>query len=536
MNTRDESPAGPGPADSPFAARSSGSGQTIARNSLWLLLDTAVTTVATLAASIAVARVLGPDRLGYYNYLTWIAATARLIADVGVPLATRKFASELRGRGDLSQLRALMDATARFQRIMASVLVAVAVSFVFVAVPRQHWPYAFITAVGLGPSILIGIPSALLWSTENLGPNTRASLLATSVNLGGTVISLALGWGLTGLAGSLLTSRLLDLFVRSRLAARAYATLPASTGPLSRDLRQRLVRFCWAQSVLIVLDVIIWNRSELLFLERFTDIRQVAFYSQAFNLIQQLLVLPMALSASAGVTLMVKQGQAPGSVGRLAGTALWFVALFSVPATLGVAALASPIMRVMYGTQYLAAIPVLAVSAFFGMARALSYPILEFLIATERQRFIVRWSVVIVPINLGLAWWLIPTGGAVSGAIAGALTKGITHVLTVTGLWVYAVRTVGLKAPLGRFARLLAASLLMMLTVRTVTQPLAPALGLALGVPLGVALMVGLLRLAGCTDGADAQRLMSLQRMIPGPVRGIYMRLVRVVCPTALAS
>jgi O-antigen/teichoic acid export membrane protein len=499
---------------------------------LWILLDTVVTTAATMGASIAVARILGPARLGYYHYLTWIAAMAKLVAEMGVPLATRKFAAELRGRGDYAQLRALVDATGRFQSAVAVIMTALGLGFVFSVVPREHWPYAILTAVALGPGLLIGVPSAILWSTENLGPNTKSSLLATAVNLSGVVLSLVMGWDLTGLAGSLLASRMVDLLIRRRLAARAYAQMPPATGALPPDLRARLLRFCWAQSVLLGLDVIIWNRSELLFLERFSDIRQVAFFSQAFNLIQQLLMLPMALSSSAGITIMVRQGQAPKTVGRLSGTALWFVALFAVPSTLGVAALAGPVVRILYGQQYLEAIPVLAICGFFGAARALSYPILELLFATEHQSFVVRWSFVMVPINVGLAMWLVPDGGA----LAAAWVKGITHFITVAGLWVYAARRAGLAAPVGRVVKLFAISTLMMLAVRALAETLPSIVGLAAGVPAGVLLMVVLLRFARCADPADGERLASLQRLLPGPMRRLYLLLVRFVHPTAAAS
>ena len=49
-------------------ARARGAGATIAKNSLWILIDNLAGMIASFTCSILVASTLGPDRMGEYNY------------------------------------------------------------------------------------------------------------------------------------------------------------------------------------------------------------------------------------------------------------------------------------------------------------------------------------------------------------------------------------------------------------------------------------------------------------------------------------
>jgi len=77
-----------------------GHAKTIARNSLWSLADSLLGMVNSFACSVAVARAMGPEQLGYYNIVTWMASMAGWIAAFGIPAATRTFTAEAMGRGD----------------------------------------------------------------------------------------------------------------------------------------------------------------------------------------------------------------------------------------------------------------------------------------------------------------------------------------------------------------------------------------------------------------------------------------------------
>ncbi len=62
--------------------------------------------------------------------------------------------------------------------------------------------------------------------------------------------------------------------------------------------------------ILLMLGLIVWDRSEMVFLKHFcADIRQVAFYSVAFNMTERLLVFSQVFGTATGATMMVQYGR-----------------------------------------------------------------------------------------------------------------------------------------------------------------------------------------------------------------------------------
>ncbi|HEX8028163.1 MAG TPA: hypothetical protein VF491_06870, partial [Vicinamibacterales bacterium] len=66
------------------------------------MLDAVVSLVVSVGLSIAVARGLGPDVLGFYSYAMWLLAMATAIATSGVAVGMQQFAAERVGRGDIA--------------------------------------------------------------------------------------------------------------------------------------------------------------------------------------------------------------------------------------------------------------------------------------------------------------------------------------------------------------------------------------------------------------------------------------------------
>src|SRR5204863_6910914 len=94
----------------------------IVNNSFLMALDTGAGIASSFVGSILVARIMGPTVLGYYNFVLWVASLTTQFGAFGIPAATRKYAAELRGRGDLAGARAVVAATSRYQTILAAVI------------------------------------------------------------------------------------------------------------------------------------------------------------------------------------------------------------------------------------------------------------------------------------------------------------------------------------------------------------------------------------------------------------------------------
>jgi O-antigen/teichoic acid export membrane protein len=507
---------------------------TITRNSLWNLFDTLLSFGTTLIASIAVARVMGPTKLGYYQYVVWVAMMTGTVASLGVPAATRKFAAEFLGRGEHATARAIIRVTMRFQAVVATIVGAVGLMVVLTYVAPERRLWASLAVLAIVPQLMYGVPAAAITATEDLRPNVRVSVISTTIHLVMITLTLILRWDLVGLTASLLTSRSVDCVLRYAFYRRLWAPMPGAgqRAPLAPELRTRLIRFCWQSTVLLALDLIVWNRSEIFFLERYSAITQVAFYSICFNIVESLLVLPRVLAWSADTTILVQQGRNPASVARLGVTTLRFMVLFSIPAAFGLAALADPAMRLVYGAKYLPAIPVLMVTALFSIGRAMQLPAQRLLAATENQGFLVGWGIFLALVNVAANLVLIPSGGA----LGAAFSKGGVQVIAMVGMWVYARRRLGAEIPAGRLTGLIVTAGTMFAVVWTLSRALpGSVLDLVVGVPVGAVIMIVGLRVIGYLEPADRNRLAPLQRMFPGPLRSRFARLIEFLSPGAPA-
>jgi O-antigen/teichoic acid export membrane protein len=506
--------------------------KTIARNTLWSLGDSMLGMASSFGCSIAVARVMGPEQLGYYNVVTWMANMAGWIAAFGIPAATRTYAAEAIGRGDHGMARAIVEITFRIQLYLALAAVAVGLVVVMVAVPPVHRTFAILAVVSILPFLMYTIPTAGITATEDLAPNVRASLISTLVIAGGTALALICGWGLAGLTAAMLASRTVDFLLRQLFYRRIYAAfpVPAAHQKLPPEMKKRIIDFCKQATFMTVLEIVVWERSEMFFLQRFSTMAEVSFFSQPFNWVSQwLLLLPRIVSAAAGASIAVQQGRDPAQTTGLAIGSTRVLALISFPAAFGLSALASPVVRVLLGAKYLPCIAVFAVLAVVTLGKALQLPARQLLISTGRQHLLVRWGVVLCVATVVLDLILIPGRGAMAAAVA----KGIILVTGGASIWWIVSASFRVRLPLGNVARMLVASVTMFAVVRGLVAVLAPLPALVVGPPVGIATIVVLYRVLRCLDPADRDVLMAIGRKLPARGRPAFAAMVGFMFPHA---
>lgn len=502
----------------------------IVNSSFWVGLDTLTGIVFAFICSVLVARVMGPTVLGYYNFVLWIAALTFQLGTLGIPSATRKYAAELRGRGDLAGARAVVVATARFQMVLASVVCVVGSVIIFVVSGPQHRVYALLVLLSVGPSMMMSIYASGLTAAEDFASQVSSSITSSLVNVCGVIMTLVFHWGLIGLASSLLTGRIVDFVLRRRLYIRKIGAVegadPANEH-LSPELRQRMIRFCMYSTGLLLLSAIVWDRSEVFFLKWFCNIKEVAFYSVGFNLVQQMTIFPRMFTSPSSARLMVEFGQDRRMSAQVAEITARYLALFALPVMLGMAAISGPLLRVVYGTAYSPAGPVLAIAASLAIARAFIAPADQLMIANERQNTLLKWGVFCAVLNLTLDLLLIRAHGAIGAAIA----NGIAQFVSAVGSWTLAFRFCGAKFPVRSTGKLLVAALVMAAGAAVCSATMPPAITLGVGVPISMALFVLCMRLLHPFDARDRSRLMLAAKLLPGPGARLYAKVLSFAIP-----
>ena len=493
--------------------------RTIARNSIWYGAETGFLFLTTLVTSIAMARVIGPEKLGYFNYVMWLANTTGLVGSLGVPTTTSKYMAEYLGRGEAATTRAIFNFTMKLQAVMAACVTggALIVLYVF-GDPVNRTVSAFQVASVL-PAMLTLVPAQANAARENLKANTIASFVGNIIFTISIISSLVLGWGLLGIAIGILVFRTVELGVRLVPVWRWIGRLPVGTVPA--DLKRRMMRFSGNNVVLMLLNLIVWDRSDVVLLKFLSpDIAQISFFAVGFNLVEKALIVPQTIAGSINVTINAQYGRDRSRLNTLVSSSAKYLLLFSAPLLLGLAAISSPAISVAYGWQYIPAIPVLAVAALMALPKPLLLPAQQMLQANEQQKFLIVWGITCGLLNIGLDWMLIPKMGALGAAIG----NGAAQLLGVIGPWIELRRRFAVHVAKAPLLKISIAAVLMAASVVGLHQVVSPVLTLAIGIPGGAIIFLICLRLFRTLGDEDVARLRQFTSFVPPRFRSGYSR------------
>ena len=493
-------------------------GRAILRNSVWSALDLGVSFVASLVTSVLVARAMGPVKLGYYSYVLWLVQMTFFLASLGVPAATRRYLAEHLGEGDNQAAGGIIRFSLWAQAGSALAVIGLGLVASVTLLTPEHRAYTQLAVLSLMPTLLLAVVSAVNWAREDFAANAIPSMVASVLHAIGVLVALALGLDLVGVTAALLLSRLADCGLRFWLLFRAWPALPtllARAAPLPPSLRDRIVRFALQSTMLLLLDLVVWNRSEVLFLRHLCDIRAVAYFSLAFGLVGALRQSTEPFVWAASPALLRRQSRAPGREGDLTAAFLKYLALLAVPLALGLAALAAPLVGVLYGSAFDAAIPVVVLGALLSLPATLGAPAQYHIAAADAQSFTVKWLAICATLTLFLDYWLVTRWCALGGAVA----NGLGQIIASLGVWAFVVRRYDVQVPFRALGRIAFAGVVLGGGLFALSAGVTPLIGLLAGPPLGLLVYALVLRHLGVLDAVDRVRLLEISALVPSTLR-----------------
>jgi O-antigen/teichoic acid export membrane protein len=500
--------------------------RTIARNSFWYGVEMGFFFIVGLVTSVAMARAIGPEKLGYFNYISWLANMSGQLASLGIPITTRKYMAEYLGKGEGGVARAIFTATLRLQILTASAMAAFGLLAVAFLVPAEYRLYSAFLVASVCPVMIISIPSQANMAAENMRANVLGTIIGASLYAIAVALSLYFHWGVLGIAIGFFVYRSVELWVRLVQAGRWVFRLPK--GEIPSDLRRRMRSFSGASIVLLVLNIIVWDRSDAIFLKWLCkDLKQITFYFVAFNLPERVSFLPQVFAGAVGTTIMAQYGRDKSRLREIARGAARYIALLTFPVLIGMTVLSGTIIRLLYGAQYLPAIPVLGIAAAFALPKVFLVTGQQLLQASEKQNFLVVWGCIAASVNILLDLTLIPANQAIGAALA----NGGAQALSVIGVWVAVMRLLGISLPFRSLLRMGLSSAVMGAAVWCVARPLTPWLAAILAPLAGALVYVVMLRLTASLESTDRQRLSHLRNNVPAAFRGLFDRAIDFVVP-----
>lgn len=468
-----------------------------------------VYTVSNAALVLLLTRyLLTPEGWGRLQFALSTLAVLAIFGTLGLPKSVARYVTEY-AENDPGQIPHLLARSLAYLLALIGVVAVALVAF-------NQQLADFLGEPALAPFLLLGVGYVAL---RNLSTATRivfqgfnrvdysalVRAISSASRLAFVVALTLLGFGALGaLAGYVAGFAVSVVVGLGLLYVKFYDDIePADrvADGLSRDLLRYSVPLTATRGA-NVLD----RRVDMVLVGALVNSTAVGYYALAKQ-IGQFASVP---ATSLGFTISPAVGeQSAGDrrdrAARLYEESLEFVLLLYVPAALGLAIVADPLVRHVFGTDYVAAAPVVQVFGAYVLVNAVNKITADGLdyLGRARSRAIAKGAMAVANFLLNLA--LIPIMGVVGAAFATVVTYTV-----YTGINVYTIHD-ELSLRLGRVARRLAgvtAISIGMAAAVVAAMPLVSGvvtLGgvVALGMGVWAALAIG-------TGLLDVQRIVSL--------------------------
>jgi len=494
-------------------------------------LEVVITLVCTLLTTVVIARAIGPTRLGYFNLIFWLTSITCSVGSLGIPLTTFKYMGEFFGSGQKKLARAVFFYNLWAQTVIACVLTAIGMIAVFTLVDPAYRVCSILLVLSMVPNMITFVPSQANCAAEDAALNTRGAFVGAIVYVLAVAVSLLLGWNLVGIAAGVLLYRTVELAVKTVPVLESMKSVPQV--PLPREIRKRMFSFSGLSTGLMILQIVIWDRSDIIFLKLLQpDIRQLAFFSVCFSVADRLMRMPQTFANALSATQMAEYGRDKERLFSMTSKASTYVLLGALPILIGLACIGGPFVRAMYGPQYLPAIPVFIVMALLSIPRAILTPAQTLLYSAEDLGFVLKWGCVAAAMNVLLDIALIPSHGALGAAWA----NGVAQTFAALTIWgrVLVRYPVRIDGPV--LLRIAAATLAMAIVVLGIVAiPFSPLMKLSVAVPAGAIVFLITSRMFAVLQKDDRRRLLQLSALLPTPVGSSLNRLVDFLVPQPVA-
>ena len=421
-----------------------------ARDGLYNATRLAFSAVSSIATSAIAARVLGPAATGVLAYVLWSATLVALVAGLGMQTAATKFVAELLATGRENAAGWLARRIVRVQ--LWTCLVATPVVFVLGRFSGAGQVGLYLVAAALMVAFTFQqTGTALLAGGRRYRIAARITIFTSCTQLLLFVAVAAMHGGVFAFVAAQATTTALQSLFLHRAVVRMLPASENEPGEALTLLAQRFRKFVAIDVYLVILDQVIWQRTEVFFLALYADGRSVAIYAIAIALSGKMTegagALFHSLWPAASHTYARDGMRALRNVYR---DSLRMVFLVVAPLAVAVAAAAPAIIHILYGSPFESAIPVTRILF-------LVLPLSIAVIALNPVLYAGNWQAVSVPmdtatavLNIALDVALIPRYGLMGAVVAGC----VPQVLQAGLLLLYLSRRLECGAPWKSLARI----------------------------------------------------------------------------------
>jgi O-antigen/teichoic acid export membrane protein len=438
----------------------------ILKNTAANAIRSALSFVLTLAGSTLVARHLGPDGMGLFSYALWMAALVSTFANLGLPLAVQKHVAERSSRPDEAAIVARRILLAQIGFASAITLASGALVWLLHSPDRRLLLLA--TALVL-PQALSTCLAGVVSGMQRYDRLAWAALQAAGARLLLLAGAVALDAGIRGLLLAAAAAAVLETALMFRSAV---SVLPiGATSQAAAPDFGRISRFACTLSVVVILDAVVWQSSEMFFLRRYSSLVELAFYGIAYTLAAKASQIGNMFSTTLLPAFSLAHGRSGTTEIAVAyQRSVTGLQAVMVPLCLAGALVSAPVVTFIYGPAYAPAAPVLTLLLLALSLTCIGPVSAAVLYAVGRESVDAKIGALFAALNIGLALWLVPRHGAMGAAAANCAAQVLTVVVSAACV----ARLLDRKFPLFRMAAVYAAALLALLPLAYAVHQHAP--------------------------------------------------------------
>nr|WP_197506049.1 polysaccharide biosynthesis C-terminal domain-containing protein [Mycobacterium sp. 852014-52144_SCH5372336] len=493
------------------------------RNTLLGFSSGAAVALAGFIGNAITARLLGPDKLGVLAYVVFCVTIASMVAGLGIGVVQQRFIPNLRAEGKHEEAEGLIGATTRLS--MAAAAVGSLLLFAYL-----YWPgKGAVEGPAKAPvEVIIGV--ALIWficwrmaevyqfylrGEQRFGELARLSAVSALIKL--AVITLG-AWlfGIPGALAGYVAGNLLP-------AARIFRLFRIKSS-VGRSLRREVTRFAVASWATAVLGALVFGRTEILFLERYTGLGAVGFFAAAATVAEMAVQLPPLLLSALLPRFSEQHGLgAHDDMRRLYRAVTALIAMVIVPLCLGLAAIAPVLVPLLFGNEFADAAPVASVLLIAAALSSLGVTTLYLLQSMGKAGFLFISNGVGLIGTVTLGFILVPQFGLMGAAWSRAIVQ-VAVVLIET--W-YVTKRLGIFPPYRALSAILLASVAQGGVAYFVCTGWPTAVSLLIAVPAAVAVYLVAVRILAVMSLVDPQLRDRIVARTPRRMRPLMSHILR---------
>jgi len=366
----------------------------VAKNSLAPIVLNLFNRVIDFAFAALMARILGPVGNGRYATAINIYLWFDIIANFGLDMYLMREVARDRDRA-----RQLFVNTTVLRLLLFTAVIPLLGGFLAgwqalgdSLASETIWAVVLLCAGLLPGSVAYGL-AALFRGFEKHEIPAAIQTVTTVVKVTLGVLVLVTGMGIVGLAGAAILTNTVTLAILGVLARRLiWAGLPRTRGRVALSLQRTMLAESWPLMVSILLQVLFPGVNVLL-LQSLQGDAAVGWYDAARKWVDALNIIPSFFTLAAFPVMSQQAARDRSELKRSYRLSVKLLTVFALPVAVVVALLATPLVRVLSGSQFLphgaTVLRLLIWSIVFGWINNLTNYVL---IALNRQRYVLLAS------------------------------------------------------------------------------------------------------------------------------------------------